>query len=381
MENVKENDEPQPQEQSRKPQDTAFKQQRLKAWQPILTPTYVIGSFALLAILFIPIGAVILQVSRQVVEVSNAYSTNTACAIGTQSPNYGKVCTINITIPKDMGLPVFVYYELKNFYQNHRRYVKSRDDSQLMGDSDGSSTCEPLEKVGGKMLYPCGLIAASYFSDRMTSSWIPGNGDETARVLNSKSDPTLASHMKNPFWSKKDIAWKTDITEKFKNNDKIISELTTGTSTQFTNQGPEQVNIQSVSNNAHVLTIPLPEDQDLIVWMRTAALPTFRKLYRVIRKLPNSDGSQSTLTAIPAGSTIQLTITNFFRVEEFDGKKSIVLSTNSFLGGKNDFLGLAYIIVGSVCLAFAVAFLIKHLVSPRKLGDMRYATWNQQAAS
>jgi len=29
---------------------------------------------------------------------------------------------------------VYMYYGLSNFYQNHRRYVKSRDDSQLNGD-------------------------------------------------------------------------------------------------------------------------------------------------------------------------------------------------------------------------------------------------------
>lgn len=29
---------------------------------------------------------------------------------------------------------VYVYYGLSNFYQNHRRYVKSRDDSQLNGN-------------------------------------------------------------------------------------------------------------------------------------------------------------------------------------------------------------------------------------------------------
>lgn len=28
-----------------------------------------------------------------------------------------------------------MYYGLSNFYQNHRRYVKSRDDSQLNGDT------------------------------------------------------------------------------------------------------------------------------------------------------------------------------------------------------------------------------------------------------
>lgn len=33
-----------------------------------------------------------------------------------------------------MAAPVYFYYQLANFYQNHRRYVKSRSDGQLRGD-------------------------------------------------------------------------------------------------------------------------------------------------------------------------------------------------------------------------------------------------------
>ena len=32
-----------------------------------------------------------------------------------------------------MKAPVYFYYKLENFYQNHRRYVKSRNDDQLAG--------------------------------------------------------------------------------------------------------------------------------------------------------------------------------------------------------------------------------------------------------
>lgn len=39
--------------------DTPFKQQKLKAWQPILTPNWVIGSFALVGLIFIPIGIIL----------------------------------------------------------------------------------------------------------------------------------------------------------------------------------------------------------------------------------------------------------------------------------------------------------------------------------
>lgn len=44
-----------------------------------------------------------------------------------------KKCTVTLNVAKDMPGPVFVYYQLDNFYQNHRRYVKSRDNAQLKG--------------------------------------------------------------------------------------------------------------------------------------------------------------------------------------------------------------------------------------------------------
>lgn len=32
-----------------------------------------------------------------------------------------------------MSAPIYIYYELDNYYQNHRRYVKSRSSLQLLG--------------------------------------------------------------------------------------------------------------------------------------------------------------------------------------------------------------------------------------------------------
>lgn len=69
------------------------------------------------------------------------------------------------------------------------------------------------------------------------------------------------------------------------------------------------------------------------------------------------------------------------------------------MGGKNPFMGIAYVVIGGVCVLFGVLFTIAHLVRPRygrpsayycnfngprthadpstrKLGDHTYLTWD-----
>lgn len=62
-----------------------------------------------------------------------------------------------------------MYYGLSNFYQNHRRYVKSRDDNQLLGRlGTPAYDCMPFnEYLNGSVhqpIAPCGAIANSLFS-------------------------------------------------------------------------------------------------------------------------------------------------------------------------------------------------------------------------
>lgn len=50
--------------------DTAFKQQRLKAWQPILTPKTVLPTLFIIGILFAPIGALLIWGNSKVCQFS-----------------------------------------------------------------------------------------------------------------------------------------------------------------------------------------------------------------------------------------------------------------------------------------------------------------------
>lgn len=52
-------------------------------------------------------------------------------------------------------------------------------------------------------------------------------------------------------------------------------------------------------------------NEHFIVWMRTAALPQFRKLYGKID------------TDIPAGTTLTFNVDAYFEVTSFGGKKSL----------------------------------------------------------
>lgn len=307
---------------SKRPAATAFKQQNLKAWQPILTPKPVIITFLALGVIFLPIGIALLVASNQVVEVSQRYDDS--CYAEADGTFASAKCIITIEVTEKMKNPVYMYYRLENYYQNHRRYVKSRNDNQLRGQVVGSYSslqdCEPLKSEGdssdsSKFFLPCGLIAWSVFNDTFAL----------------KSNGTLVPLRKDG------IAWASDKAAKFNN---------------------------PPADAPGIRIIPDFEDEDFIVWMRTAGLPNFKKLYRII----DQDIEPGTYT---------IEINNNYNVQSFDGKKFVVLSTTTWIGGKNPFLGIAYIVVGVICFVEGIAFAIKHAISPRKLGDTKYLDWNK----
>ena len=67
------------------------------------------------------------------------------------------MCRLKFTIEEEIPAPVYVYYQLDNFYQNHRRYVKSRSNTQLMGK---------WEKKGSKELDMCDPVTTNADLDK-----------------------------------------------------------------------------------------------------------------------------------------------------------------------------------------------------------------------
>jgi hypothetical protein len=152
---------------------------------------------------------VLYTMSDQIQEKVQQYDNDPVCTVG-------KKCLVNFSIDTPMKAPVYFYYQLDNFYQNHRRYVKSRDFSQLKGSwPEDLSNCEPIQKnkdispnlmsVSGKKLdpeapaNPCGLVAKSFFTDKFTL---------LKKDAKSKID-----------MNENGIAWQSDIDNKFKNYD------------------------------------------------------------------------------------------------------------------------------------------------------------------
>ena len=287
-----------------------FKQQRLPAWRPVPTILSIIIVFSIFGIVFLVLGIVLLVYSNKVKSVELDY---TDCAVNS-------ICDRTINIKEKIDGPVFVYYQLNGFFQNSRRYVKSKNIDQLQGNEiSDTEDCSPAiynkdmdlgdkkaidgtsELVPDEVAIPCGLMAKTFFNDTYTFSI---NG---VQLEVKETDITFEKDR--------------DLFKKNYSKDKQWIDLT----------------------NEHFL-----------VWMRPSGLPNPKKLWGRIER------------DIESGDEIKVNIESKYNVDIYKGKKKIILSNATKFGGKNTFLAISYIVVGALSLISAVVFPIGYKLQQEK---------------
>lgn len=259
-------------------------------------------TFSIFAVIFLATGIVLYVMSDQIEEIVVQYDNVAECEDVKQKyddNNHPLTCEVdlltdNASIENTIKSPIYVYYQLDNFYQNHRRYVKSRDNEQLYGtykSSDQLSTCDPivnntqlwkeqqysfkdqeLAKANNQPLtdfvplpanspaVPCGLVAKSFFNDTYSLCKCPQTDPCDCNFATSPQDKVEIN--------RNNIAWSSDVEYKFKNLEDIPAEV--GATWQ-------EVQWLDMENGKYLNFLTLLEH--FIVWMRTAGLPNFRKLW------------------------------------------------------------------------------------------------------
>lgn len=339
---------------SRRPKNTAFYQQRLKSWQPILTPRTVLPLLLILTVICVPIGIAFLITTYNVQKIEINYTKcNTlgketyteipdkyygahfrSSSSNDQTSAYWKynsgVCTVKFDVLNDINGPIYLYYKLTNFHQNHRKYVGSYDWNQLRGQAVSKSAlstdCGVLRYRDNKIIYPCGLVANSMFND--TYSDLKGSGNNGYK------------------FSSQGIAWASDL-KLYKRTSYNLSQIV-----------PPENWIKKYPNGYTDKDLDdLATNEKFMNWMKTAALPSFLKMDGINKKDTLNKG------------TYEMDIEMNYPVEIFGGSKVMVISTSSTIGGRNMGLGICYLIVGAIAIFFMVAFLVKQIFTKKRLNN------------
>jgi len=337
-----------------KKKSSKLKQQELPIWQPIVTVRTILPYLFLIGVVFIPTGIGFMYASDQVRELELDYtycsgadknSERTPRCDSTNSSSEQVSCQIPLdNLNMDWSGHVFVYYGLDNLFQNHRLYVKSRDDKQLKGDvaKEVDDNCKPFDKdENGTKYLPCGAVANNMFNDTIKLKYSSDGGGNWQDVPLSKKGIALPSDKSTKFANPEKLNDQESLKDAFRRVGGDFVKPRDWTKNIW------ELDLEDESNNGF-------QNEDFLVWMRTATLSSFRKLYRKVGHQQHEQFKQG----LPKKFEYRIDVECHYNVAQFNGKKKVILSTTSVLGGKNNFLGVMYVLTGSLCFLLGLFFLI-----------------------
>lgn len=226
-----------------------------------------------------------------------------------------QTCKIDFETSVLLKAPVYVYYELSNFSQNHFRFRGSVDYKQLAGQYvENEKNCQPGPLVWDNQTglhAPCGLRSYYTWKDYYTfpDSWNVSTKNITWEYeIGNLYKPINDKYKEDQRWLKKIKGYEDEVTE-----DKFA------------------------------------------IWMRTAPRPHFRKL---LAKL-NNDIS-------PGNYTIDIDIN--FPKEDYNGKRYLVFNNLSNAGGRNlTLIGINILI----SLVYVIGSLVSSIINYKLINGSR----------
>ncbi|CAD6193594.1 unnamed protein product [Caenorhabditis auriculariae] len=334
-----------------RPKDSAWRQQTLpsvRAHVDVVSaiPCLLVGGVALLAV-----GIALYFGHNSSFEEEITY-TNCALENGTSAHDVIKTdlpdgtfqCSYTIQLDKDYEGDVKFYYGLTNYYQNNRLYFTSRNDIQLTGKLTTVDDCDPLAyefRNGSKIpIAPCGFIANSMFNDTFQLIYI--------------TDAKTNAGVRVP-WTARNVLSNTEIKRKFRNPKRVNNQSLCDAFKNTAKPPSWQHPICELGTRDPTEAGLGFENIDFMVWMKPAALPKFRKLYRILER----QGDQFK-DGLPAGN-YTLVINYNYPVDSFGGEKMFVIARESWVGPRNMFLPIIYLVVGTAMLLLTALFILIYL--------------------
>uniref|UniRef100_A0A1I7XVA0 Cell cycle control protein 50A n=1 Tax=Heterorhabditis bacteriophora TaxID=37862 RepID=A0A1I7XVA0_HETBA len=341
-----------------RPLDTAWRQQNLSAFRPILTVGSTLPFTIITGLVFCGVGIICYFGANESLEEAINY-TNCQMENGTMvdtrlldNHNESIQCSYILTLKENFTGDVRFYYKIDPFYQNHRLYLNSRNDLQLMGKLEETTGCEPFKttSIGNNSMVipyaPCGTVANSMFNDTFKLYYhFNGPSNVIKRV---------------PFTANGMIS-STVIKRKFKNPTQNVTLLCDAFKVRDTMRPTWwSVDVCRLGDNEDYDPIEREyvgygfQNVDFMIWMQPAALPSFRKLYRLLDRKADD---QFFADGLPMGN-YTLVIRYNYPATAFKGTKSFVIARETWIGARKSFLGIAYMTIGTLLLVISTVFLI-----------------------